>query len=488
MEGIRAGIRAGIQAGKRADGARDVMTGTGPAMPSNAPARGLTALARLMLAGLLVLLAGLSGQAHAQKLSLVRDAEIEGLIKDYTAPIFQAAGLGKRAIDVMLVNDPTFNAFVTDRYMFIHTGAIMQAETPNEIIGVIAHETGHIIGGHQARMIDRMEKAQALAVVGVLLGAGAMISGTDLGSAAGPAIIQGGTSSLLGNLLSYKREEETSADRAAITLLDKTGQSGRGMLDSFRRMGQKMMFSSGGNPFLRTHPLPGERVAFLEALVKDRPNFDKRDPESLQLRHDMARAKIAAYFGGMNAVRSLFKNNLNGPPARYGLAISQFLAGRSADAIRSIDQLAKEQPKNAYLQEMKAEILMRARKPEEALKPIQAAIKLDSYGSGLLRILHGHILLETGTEANLNEAVTQLKRGVAIDPGTFGGYALLARAYARQGNETMALAASAEDRFQARDFDAARGFAMRAQQNLKKDSPDWLRMEDIVQYKPVKKK
>ena len=154
--------------------------------------------------------------SRAQRLPLVRDAEIEGLLKSYTAPIFSAAGLGKGAVDVYLVHNPTFNAFVTDRRMFIHTGALMQADVPNEIIGVIAHETGHIIGGHQVRMRDRLERAQVLAAVGALLGAGAMVAGGDLGEAAGQAIISGGGNTLKRSILAYQREEETAADRARL--------------------------------------------------------------------------------------------------------------------------------------------------------------------------------------------------------------------------------------------------------------------------------
>jgi len=436
----------------------------------------------------LVMLTAMALPAKAQSLPLVRDAEIEGLIKDYTTPIFAAAGLGKGAVDVYLVNNPRFNAFVSNRSMFIHTGALMTAERPNEIIGVIAHETGHIIGGHQQRLRDRFEKAKVLAAVGLLMGAGAMMSGGDLGDAAGQAIISGGAQTLQRSLLAYQRDEESSADRAGLTLLEKTGQSGKGMLDTFKRMGSQLLFSTSQiDPYLQSHPLPRERVALLESKAAESSYFNKPDDPALQLRHDMMRAKIAAYTGGLGAVRNIFKKDLNSPAAQYGTAISEFLRGKSKPALVIIEKLIKQQPKNAYLQEMKAEILLRSGNASEALKPMQKAIQLDPYKSGLLRIQYGQMLIETNNPANYQVAINEIKAGLGRDPNTISGYTFLARAYSKAGDETRALAATAEERFLMGRYDDAKSFAIRAQQNLTKNSPEWLRLEDIVLYKKPKK-
>lgn len=442
-----------------------------------------------VLMALVLLVAMFGQQVAAQRLPLVRDAEIEGLVKDYTSPIFKAAGLGRGAVDVYLINNPTFNAFVTDRRMFLHTGALMASETPNEIIGVIAHETGHIIGGHLIKMRDRMERASVLAAVGMLLGAGAMATGGDLGEAAGRAIVQGGQTSLTRSLLAYRREDETAADRAGVSLLDKTGQSGAGMLATFKRMGAGDLFrTSRPDPYLRSHPLPRDRMALLETTIRQSPHYGKKDPAALQLRHDMMRAKIAAYTGGLGAVRQLFRDDINSPAARYGVGISQFLRGQTASAIKIIDQLITEQPRNAYLYEMKAEILLRARRPAEGVGPMRQAIKLDPYKSGLLRIQYGHILLETGNRANVTEAIKQIKAGLARDPRTLSGYDYLARAHSLLGEESLALAATAEGRFLAGRYKEAKQFAQRAQRDLTKNSPQWVRLQDIILYKPKKRR
>lgn len=435
------------------------------------------------------LLFSLTLPGHAQrKISLIRDAEIEALLKDYSADIFRAAGLRPGYVEVFLVDDRNFNAFVTGRRMYFHTGALLQAKTPNEIIGVIAHETGHIIGGHQQRMRDRVEAASAVAAVGVLLGAGAMASGSDLGSAAGRAIIQGGGSTLMRSLLAYKREEESAADRTAVTLLDKTGQSARGMIETFQRLDSQLLFSGSKiDPYIQTHPMPRDRKQQIETVARNSPHFGAADSPALQLRHDMMRAKIAAHTGGLSAVNRLFRDNPKSPAASYGVAIAQYLRGKGGSSIKILDRLIRQQPNNPYLHEMKAEALLRARKPADAIGPMRKAISLDRHKSGILRIQYGHILLETRKAENVRQAIKELKAGLARDPKTISGHVYLARAYSLLGDEPRALAATAEQQFLLGQYKEAKQFAIRAQQNLNKNTPEWLRLQDIVLYKPKKK-
>lgn len=458
-------------------------------MPTRTARRRSPAVFAALLAFAVMIASIMPQAAWAQRLPLVRDAEIEGLLKSYTAPIFAAGGLGKGAVDVYLVHNPSFNAFVTDRRMFIHTGALMQAETPNEIIGVIAHETGHIVGGHQVRMRDRLERAQVLAAVGALLGAGAMATGGDLGEAAGRALITGGGNTLQRSILSYQREEETAADRAGVSLLEKTGQSGAGMLKTFERLGSQLLFSSSRiDPYIQSHPLPRARIALLETVVKQSPSYGNRDSQALQIRHDMVRAKIAAYSGGLGQVRRVFRDNPNSIPALYGTAIAQYLRGDAKTALRAIDKLIKQMPDYAYLHEIKGEILLKNRQADKAIAPMRKAIQLDPYKSGLLRVQYGHVLMETGQRENVAEAIKQIKGGLARDRQTISGYQYLARAHAMLGQEADALAATAEQRFLTGNYKEAKQFAIRAQQGLKKNSPQWVRMQDIVLYKPKKKK
>lgn len=419
--------------------------------------------------------------AHAQRgLPLVRDAEIEALIQDYTAPIFKVAGLNRGGVEVFLLNRNDFNAFVTGTRMFINTGAIMQAETPNEIIGVFAHETGHIVGGHLVRLRDRLEKAKILSVLGLLAGAGAAAAGSTEG---GAAIITGSAAIGQRSLLAYQREEELAADRAGVTLLDKTGQSSKGMIKTFERLGKNPLFSSGRlDPYAISHPVPRDRIALLSEVAKKSPHFDKKDSERLQLRHDLARAKIAAYAGGAGLVRNIFRKNLNGIAGTYGIAISHFLNGVPRHGLPMIDKLIKQMPNYPYFHEMKGEMLLRSGKASQAAASFQKAVNLDKRQNGLLRIQLGHALLETKSKKNLASAIKILKEGTSRDTYSSAGYGYLARAYGINGQQTLALAASAEARFLQGNIKDAKQFALRAQPQLKKGSPQWLRLQDIIEF------
>ncbi|MEM9329723.1 MAG: M48 family metalloprotease [Pseudomonadota bacterium] len=442
------------------------------------------AFANLIVAMMIFIVLPISLEANAQgrRLPLVRDAEIEGLIKDYTTPIFKAAGFNRNAVDVFLLNRNEFNAFVTGTRMFINTGAIMQAETPNEVIGVFAHETGHIVGGHLVRLRDRLEKAQILSVLGLLAGAGAVAGGSP---EAGAAIALGSGSAIQRNILSYQREEEMAADRTGITLLNKTKQSGKGMLTTFKRLGQNPLFSSGRlDPYALSHPLPRERVGLLKTVAEASPYFNKKDPPELQFRHDLARAKIAAYAGGASLVRNIFKKELNGPAGTYGIAISHFLQGSPRSGLKLMDRLLKNYPNNPYFHEMVGEMYLKSGKASKAASAFKKAIALDSKQNGLLRIQLGHALIETNDKRNLDAAIKTLKEGIARDRYSSRGYAYMARAYAAKGNQVLAIAATAEEKFLQGNLKAAKQFAARAQPKIKKGSPQWLRLQDILTFKP----
>jgi predicted Zn-dependent protease len=429
--------------------------------------------------------------AHAQganNLPLVRDAEIETLLRDYTAPLFKAAGLGRGAVDIYIVNDPNFNAFVTGSRMFVNTGALQTAETPNEIIGVLAHETGHITGGHMARLRDRVDRAGILMALSLLAGVGAIALGGEAGSAAGSALAMGGQSAILRDLLAYRRSEEIAADNSAVALLTRTGQSARGMLTTFERFNQNLLFSgSRVDPYLRSHPMPRERIALLEDMARKSKFFDVKDPPALQLRHDMARAKIAAYNNDARDLRGMFRSGPTSPAARYGLAIFYYLRGSTDEAVPIIDRLIAEQPNNPYLHEMKGEILLRGRRANEAATSFRKAISLEGNNSGLLRVELGHALLETRNPKLIGEAIREIKAGLSRDPTSPRGYGLLARAYGAIGENDLARAAAAEEAYFALRIKDAKQLAHLAQPKLKHGSPEWLRMQDIIDYKPPKK-
>ncbi|WP_202302347.1 M48 family metalloprotease [Mesorhizobium sp. 131-2-1] len=454
-------------------------------------ARTARGFATLLLAAAVAVSGSVS--AFAQNVPIVRDAEIEALVRDYARPIFKAAGLANDGIDIVLVNDSSFNAFVTGRRLFINTGALMTAETPNEIIGVIAHEAGHIAGGHQQKLRDQLERAKTMAIIATLLGAGAIVAGATTNSrglaGAGMGVAAGGGEMAQRSILAYQRTEETTADRSAMTYLNATGQSGMGMLKTFSRFQNALSLSGAQvDPYRISHPMPQERIANLEVLVKQSPYVGNVDPPALQQRHDMMRVKIAAYVGGQAAATRLMRKNPGSLASRYGEAQLAYLYGNLAQGLAKTNALIKEQPKNPYFQELRGDILMKANKPKDAADAYAKAVSLDPARSGLLPVSLGQALMAVGTPETLKKAVTQISNGLARDRENAEGYRYLAQAYGELGNIPAADLATAEGHFYSGDYQNAKIFAMRAQKNMKRGEPGWLRAQDIINYAPPGKR
>lgn len=458
--------------------------------PRSTIARTARVFATLSL-GVAVALAD-SVSAFAQNVPVVRDAEIEALVRDYARPIFKAAGLANDGIDIVLVNDQSFNAFVTGRRLFINTGALMTAETPNEIIGVIAHEAGHIAGGHQQKLREQLERAKTMAIIATLLGAGAMVAGATTNSrglaGAGIGMAAGGGEMAQRSILAYQRTEEITADRSAITYLNATGQSGMGMLKTFQRFQTALSLSGAQvDPYRISHPMPQDRIANLEVLVKQSPNVDKVDPPALQQRHDMMRMKIAVYMEGQAGLARLMRKMPGSLAAQYGDAESTYLFGNIATALAKTNALIKAQPKNAYFQELRGDILMKANKPKEAADAYAKAVSLDPARSGLLPVSLGQALMAVGTPESLKKAVVQINNGLQRDKENAAGYRYLAQAYGELGDIPGAELATAEGHFYSGNYKDAKIFAMRAQQQMKRGEPRWLRAQDIINYAPKTK-
>ena len=226
-----------------------------------------------------------TGLAQQQKgPPIIRDAEIEQLLREYSQPVLQVAGLAKQNVEVVIINERSFNAFVADgRRIFVNSGVLMDAATPNMVVGVLAHETGHIAGGHLARLREQVAAATTQSVIALLLGVGAMVAASRSNSAsagqAGAAAITAPQAMLESSLLSYVRTQEDSADRAGVKFLTATGQSAKGMYETFKHLADQILYQSRYiDPYLQSHPLPTDRVRALQELARSSPYWDKKDP------------------------------------------------------------------------------------------------------------------------------------------------------------------------------------------------------------------
>ena len=417
---------------------------------------------------------------------IIRDTEIENLLRDYAAPILKTAGLAKQNVRIVILNDRSFNAFVMDgRHIFINTGALFDARTPNEVIGVFAHETGHLAGGHMMRLREELARAQTASIVALIAGVGAAVAGARSGSAGnvGVPAIMAPQSAIQRSLLAYVRTQEDQADHAGVKFLTATGQSAKGMLDLFKRLADESLFNSRFiDPYMQSHPMPPDRVAALAALAKASPYFERKDPPELQFRHDMMRAKLSGFLEKPDAVYRRYPLSDHSLPARYARAIAAYRFSNGHDAIAQIDSLIQSQPNNPYFYELKGQALLEGGRPAEAIAPLRHAVTL-AHGAPLIDIMLGQALIATDNTKNAEEAVPLLRAALAREPEQPEAYSQLAMAYGRKGDLAQADLAAAQAAFNRGDIKTARQLATRAKTRLPVGSPAWVRADDIVSVK-----
>jgi predicted Zn-dependent protease len=450
-------------------------------------------LSKLTAATAAVALALAPMAAHAQERGppVIRDTEAEQLLRDYTRPILRTAGLEKQNIQVVIINESVFNAFVADgRRIFVNHGAIMQSETPNQIIGVLAHETGHLAGGHLSKLREQLAQAQTQMIIAMLLGAGAVVAGAARGGGnngltnAGAAAFSAPAEVIRRTLLSYQRQQEENADRAGVKFLTATGQSAKGMYETFKRFTNESLFAArGSDPYVQSHPMPAERVAALEEMARSSPYWDKKDDPALQLRHDMVRAKISAFMERQDTVYRRYPLSNDSLPARYAHAIATYRHGDLRNALAQIDALIQVQPSNAYFYELRGQALLEGGKPAEAVAPLRKAVQL-SNNAPLIEMLLGQALVATDNKAYTDEAIAILRAAVGRETEAPLGYSQLAMAYGRKGDYAQADLASAQAAYLRGDNKTARDLASRAKTRFAIGTPGWVKADDIVTAKP----
>jgi predicted Zn-dependent protease len=452
------------------------------------PAARLTALLTAAAVAATAALPSLPARAQGSRaMPVIRDTEIEQLLRDYAEPILKAAGLARQNVKVVVLNDRSFNAFVMDgRHIFINAGALFDAKTPNEIIGVLAHETGHLAGGHLSRLRQRMAEAQTQSIIAMLLGVGAMVAGARSGSGAGnigAAAILAPQSAIQRSLLAYVRTQEDQADHAGIKFLNATHQSPRGMVELFKRLSNESLFQARyADPYIQTHPMPADRVAALETQAKASPYWNAKDPASLQARHDLMRAKLSGFLERPETVRRRYPESNHSMPARYARAISTYRHGDLRRAVAQIDDLIAASPGNPYFHELKGQALLEGGHPTEAVAPLRRAVQL-SHNAPLIDILLAQALVATNNPKYAGEAISLLRAALRREPEAPGAYDQLAMAYGRKGDLAHADLASAQAAFHRGDVKTAHQLAARAKTRLPVGSPAWVRADDIVNVK-----
>jgi predicted Zn-dependent protease len=414
----------------------------------------------------------------------IRDAEIETALRDFSTPIWKAANLNPKDVTIVLVNDPSLNAFVAEgQNIFIHTGTILASDTPGQLKGVIAHETGHISGGHLSRSDSAISKAMVPAFISIGLGVLALAAGAG---DAGAALIGGSQAFAYGAYARYSQVQEASADQAGLTFLDQSGQSGAGLLQFFEKFRyEEVMSDARRSPYFRTHPLSSDRIESLRARVARSAHADAKDtPEDIQ-RLKMMQAKLYGFLETPARTLVKYPESDQSMPAHYARAVAAYRVPDMGKATKEITTLVAADPNNPYFQELWGQILFEGGKAKEAIPHDRESVRLMPNNSLLLTNL-GRSLNGAGGEANAKEAITVLQRAVTLEADNGYAWRELAAAYDFTNDEGMARLATAEQAFALGDYSRALSFGQRARQVLPQGTASWRRSADIVSIAQMK--
>ena len=420
----------------------------------------------------------LAWTAPAFAVSVARDTEIEEFLWEETLPVLHAAGIDPNAVHIYLVSDNVFNAFVAGgQNIFVTTGLIDQTDTPNQLLGVLAHETGHIAGGHLARSSDDMMNEATPFLITMLAGLAAMLAGEGQ---AGMGIIMGAQQAMQRAVLGYSRVQESSADQAAISYLEKIKKSGRGMIETFEKMAQQELLTARmQDPYARSHPMSRDRMSSLEARVEASAYKDNVDSPADIEKYKLIQAKIRGFMNQPQTTLRRYPGSDQSDAALYARAVAYYRTPDFAQANREIDTLISRYPDNPYYWELKGQIVAEQRDFAGAARAFEKSVKLKP-NAALLQVNLGATLVALEDVKQMPRARDVLVESLRRDNGNAFAWLQLSFAYAALGDEGMAALSMAEQRFYIGNYPDAIRFAMRARNLLPQGSREAGRADDIV--------
>jgi predicted Zn-dependent protease len=435
-----------------------------------------SSLARFLL---LLVLSFAVAVRPAMAQEMLRDAETETLFRDMERPIIQAAGLRPENVQIVLLQDRSINAFVAGgQIVYVHSGLIAAADNVNQVQGVVAHELGHIVGGHVVRMAEGERAATGIMILSLLLGAAAMAAGAG---DAGAGIMAAGQQAAMGKFLAFNRTQESSADQAGAKFLSQAGVSGQGLLQFFKKLqNEEYRYSiPQDDAYARTHPLTGDRIQVLEEQLKASPSWSARTDPALEARFQRVKAKLFGYTEDPKRTFAMYPESNRSEPARYARAYAWHKIAYPDKAMAEMDSLLKDRPNDPFYLELKGQILLESGKPEEALASLRLAVAA-APDQPLIASLFGHALISTEKPENMAEAKRVLRSAIARDNSNPFAWYQLGIVYDREGDEPRAALATAERYNLEGQPKLALAQAELAMQGIPTGTIDYLRAQDIA--------
>ena len=410
--------------------------------------------------------------------SILRDAETEAFFDEISAPLIAAAGLDPNNVEIILINDKSINAFVAGgQAVYVHSGLIDAATSANEVQGVIAHELGHVVGGHAVRYDEGASVASGISIASLILAAAAIAAGAG---EAGMGILSAGQQAAMGKFLAFSRGQEGTADAAGAQYLSKAGISGRGSITFFKKL-QNFEFRLGipqEDSYGRTHPLSGERIAVLQDTYSVDPAWSAPLNPKWESDFKRIKAKLTGYLADPTATLRDYPETDKSVPARYARAYAWHKSAYPQKALDESLTLVASAPDDPYFLELYGQILLESGHPTEAIVPLRKAVSLTG-NQPLIAAIFGHALIATDNKAQLDEAAQVLKAAVTKDNQNPFAWYQLGVVYEQKGDTARAALASAERYLMEGAPQLALPNAQTAMAGLPEYSPDWIRAQDI---------
>lgn len=361
------------------------------------------------------------------------------------------------------VRDPQLNAFaLPGGFIAVHSALLLAAQTEAELASVMAHEIGHVAQRHIARMIGQQRQDALLPLAAILLAALASRAGGDVAM----GVFAAGQGLAIQRQLNFGRDAEREADRIGFQIMGEAGFETTGMVAFFGRMQSASRSASDLTPaYLQTHPLTSERIADIQARIREQPYRQRAD--SLDFHLVRARARVLQDPGsqGLLEAAGFFQTQMEQQSrfqvaaAQYGLAFIALKKGELAKAQTLLDaarntldkppaagtlSMATKPVVNATLTGLGLEILLApGQKPEvaqRALKAVDAARQQFPLSRGIAQ-QYAEALIGAG---QLNDAERYLREQVQSYRDEPKLYGLLAKTYADQGKIALQHIALAE--------------------------------------------
>lgn len=421
--------------------------------------------------------------SYAQE--VIRDEELEQAIRDIAEPIFKVAGLAPKNVRIIIINDPQINAFVSGgQNIFIYTGLLKQSKAPEMIAGVLAHEVGHIAGGHLSKSREEIKGAMLKSTLGYLLGIAVAVSGSS--PEAGQAIAAGTGQVVNRQILKYSRTHEEEADQAALRFLKKIDVSPIGLESLLEKLNQDEKTSYGAiDQYLLTHPLSSQRIEKIRNYLKQGHDYKGYSQEE-KAKYERAIVKLSAFIDPYKTTLSKFSENNNDLNSLYARAIAYYKIPDRSKSIDTINKLLSLYPKDPYFNELKAQVFFENGKVDESIEYYRKSLQLRN--CALFKMQLATALIASEKDQYLKEAIDNFEQAVKIERDNSFLWRQLGIAYGRNNQLDLSYLALAEEAFLQKDTEQAKKYIQIAEKYIKPNSQAELRKRDLHLFLQKEKK